>query len=430
MKIQAFAKHLFAWTCLVAGAASTAVAQNQPASAPSVMTQSPPAAVAARPFKVAVIEIQSAILGTKDGQKATQEFATRFDPRKKELEQKAAEIKDLQDKLQRGGAAMADAAKAELTRTIEQKTKSYNRAMEDANAEFQAEQSKVLDDLGQKMMQVIEKYAQANGYAVVIDVSNPQTPVMYASARPTSPRTSSNCMTRRCPEARPRRPARNPGPRPWLLPPNRPQCQPRRSSREEQVRLTLTGTLALVLAPGLMRAQADPKIGAINIQAAMTGTKEGQKAAGELQAKLLPRKKAIDAKAAAIRELQDKLQRGGAAMSDTAKADLTRQIDERTKNYNRDMEDAQAELSDENRQLIQSMTEKMTKVLDQYAAANGFSVIFDVSNPNTPVLYTSNMIDITREIIAMYDKTYPPTSTSAKPRRARAVQARRDHARA
>lgn len=182
MKIQAFAKHLFAWTCLVAGAASTAVAQNQPASAPSVMTQSPPAAVAARPFKVAVIEIQSAILGTKDGQKATQEFATRFDPRKKELEQKAAEIKDLQDKLQRGGAAMADAAKAELTRTIEQKTKSYNRAMEDANAEFQAEQSKVLDDLGQKMMQVIEKYAQANGYAVVIDVSNPQTPVMYASS--------------------------------------------------------------------------------------------------------------------------------------------------------------------------------------------------------------------------------------------------------
>jgi outer membrane protein len=194
VKKQAFAKHLFAWTCLVAGAALTAVAQNQPAAAPnqpavapSVMTQgqtAPAAAssVATHPFKVAVIEIQSAILGTKDGQKATQEFATRFDPRKKELEQKAAEIQELKDKLQRGGAAMADAAKADITRAVEQKTKSYNRAMEDANAEFQAEQSKVLDDLGQKMMQVIEKYAQANGYAVVIDVSNPQTPVMYASS--------------------------------------------------------------------------------------------------------------------------------------------------------------------------------------------------------------------------------------------------------
>ena len=178
MKKQAFAKHAFAWICLMAGAASMAVAQNQPAPAAGAAP-----AAGTHPFKVGVIEIQGAILGTKDGQKATQEFAMRFDPRKKELEGKAAEIKDLQDKLQRGGAAMADAAKTELTRAIEQKTKSYNRDMEDANAEFQAEQSKVLDDLGQKMMQVIERYAQANGYAVIIDVSNPQTPVMYASSR-------------------------------------------------------------------------------------------------------------------------------------------------------------------------------------------------------------------------------------------------------
>ncbi len=168
----------------------------------------------------------------------------------------------------------------------------------------------------------------------------------------------------------------------------------------------------------LMNAQPEPKVGAINIQAAMTGTKEGQKAASDLEQRLLPRKKAIDAKAAAIRELQDRLQRGGAAMSDSAKADLTHQIDERTKNYNRDMEDAQAELSDQNRQLIQEMTAKMTKILDEYAAANNFSVIFDVSNPNTPVLYTSNMIDITRDIIALYDKAHPPgaAATPAAPK--------------
>ncbi len=177
----------------------------------------------------------------------------------------------------------------------------------------------------------------------------------------------------------------------------------------------LTFTLALALAPILLHAQVEQKLGAINIQAAMTGTKEGQKAASELEQKLLPRKKAIDAKASGIRELQDRLQRGGAAMSETAKADLTRQIDERTKSYNRDMEDAQAELGEQNRQLIQEMTTKMTKVLDDYAAANGFNVIFDVSNPQTPVLYTSNMIDITRDVIALYDKAYPVGAAGSKP---------------
>jgi outer membrane protein len=177
VKTQAFRKQAL-WICLVAGGAF-AMAQNQPSAAASVAQSG---SGGAHPFKVGVIEIQSAILGTKDGRKATQDFAVRFDPRKKELEQKAAEIKDLQDKLQRGGAAMADAAKQDIERTVEQKTKSYKRDMEDANAEFQAEQSKVLDELGQKMMQVIERYAQANGYAVIIDVSNPQTPVMYASS--------------------------------------------------------------------------------------------------------------------------------------------------------------------------------------------------------------------------------------------------------
>jgi outer membrane protein len=170
-----------------------------------------------------------------------------------------------------------------------------------------------------------------------------------------------------------------------------------------------------IAAPALLCAQPQQKLGAINIQAAMTGTKEGQKAAADLEKKLEPRKKSIDAKAGQIRELQDKLQRGGAAMSETAKADLTRQIDERTKSYNRDMEDAQAELGEDNRRLLQDLTTKMTKVIDEYAAANGFSIIFDVSNPNTPVLYTSNMIDVTRDIIALYDKAHPGGAPAAAP---------------
>jgi len=138
-------------------------------------------AQAQQPTKVGVIQIQSAIVSTKDGQKAAAELETKLGPRKKELDRKQTEVKDLQDKLQRGGNAMAEAAKADLMRNIDQKTKSFNRDMEDAQAEYDQEQRKLLDDLGQKMMQVIDKYAAANGYSVILDVSNPQTQVLYAS---------------------------------------------------------------------------------------------------------------------------------------------------------------------------------------------------------------------------------------------------------
>ncbi len=142
------------------------------------MAQAP----AAAPTKIGVIQVQSALVSTKEGQKAQQDFQSRvFEPKKKELDRKAAEIRDMQDKLQRGGNALAAAAKEDLQRNIDAKTKAYNRDMQDAQDEAEQEQRKMLDELGQKMMQVIDKYAVANGYSIIIDVSNPQTPVLYAS---------------------------------------------------------------------------------------------------------------------------------------------------------------------------------------------------------------------------------------------------------
>jgi len=169
-------KELLAVIVGALAAGTTAWAQ----AAAAVPTASPAAGMA--PTKIGIIEIQNALVSTKDGQKAMVEFQTKLEPRKKELEKKAADIRELQDKLQRGGAAMAEAAKQDLTRQIDQKTKLYNRDMQDAQDEADQEQRKIIDELSQKLTPVIDKFAQTNGYAVILDVSSPQTPVMYASA--------------------------------------------------------------------------------------------------------------------------------------------------------------------------------------------------------------------------------------------------------
>jgi outer membrane protein len=168
------------------------------------------------------------------------------------------------------------------------------------------------------------------------------------------------------------------------------------------------------------------KIGIIEIQNALVSTKDGQKAMVEFQTKLEPRKKELEKKAADIRELQDKLQRGGAAMAETAKQDLTRQIDQKTKLYNRDMQDAQDEADQEQRKIIDELSGKLTPVIDRFAQANGFAVILDVSSPQTPVMYASASVNITKDIIEMYDKTMPGTAgpkpaTTAAPKPAAPV---------
>jgi len=166
-------------------------------------------------------------------------------------------------------------------------------------------------------------------------------------------------------------------------------------------------------APATMSAPT--KVGVIQIQAALAATKEGQKAAAELETKLAPRKKELEGKQSEIKELQDRLQKGGNTLSDSAKEDLTRNIDTKTKSYNRQLEDAQAELEQEQQKLVNVLGQKMMAVIDKFAQQNGFAIVLDVSNQNTPVLYASNTVDITKEVIDLYDKTVFTATPAARP---------------
>ncbi len=139
------------------------------------------AQTAAPPTKVGIIQIQSAILSTKDGQKALSELQTKFAPRKADMDRKQNEIAQLQDQMRKGSNTMSDEAKQKLARDIDQRTKSLTRDTEDAQAELEHEQQRLMQDLGQKIMAVITKYAQDNGYTLILDVSSQQTPVLYAA---------------------------------------------------------------------------------------------------------------------------------------------------------------------------------------------------------------------------------------------------------
>jgi outer membrane protein len=132
--------------------------------------------------KVAVISVQGAIIGTKDGQKAAQELESKFAPKRKELTDRQTEITSLNDQLRKGSNTISQDKQAELQRQVEEKNKRLQRDTQDANEEWNTEQQRLLQSLGQRMMAVIEKYAKDNGYSMVLDVSNPNTPVLWASS--------------------------------------------------------------------------------------------------------------------------------------------------------------------------------------------------------------------------------------------------------
>ena len=155
------------------------------------------------------------------------------------------------------------------------------------------------------------------------------------------------------------------------------------------------------------------KVAIIHVQNAILQTKDGQKAAGELQGRFKPKKDGLDKKQADIAALQDTLRKGSATMSEDAKAKLMRDIDANNKSLQRDTEDAQADLDQEQGKIMQELGGKVMAVLEKFATANGYALVLDVSNPQTPVLWAASAIDITGDIVKLYDQANPGTAAPA-----------------
>jgi Skp family chaperone for outer membrane proteins len=57
----------------------------------------------------------------------------------------------------------------------------FQRKQDDLNEQVSAAQTDVVDNIGPKMMDVIDRYARENGYALVLDAYAQGAPVIYSS---------------------------------------------------------------------------------------------------------------------------------------------------------------------------------------------------------------------------------------------------------
>jgi len=164
----------------------------------------------------------------------------------------------------------------------------------------------------------------------------------------------------------------------------------------------LLALVAFCLSAGAQ--QAVTKVGVINIQEALVGTKEGQKATQELDKKFLPEQKAFDARQSEIAQLQDQYAKTSAVISEEKRGAMAATIEEKKKRLERDMQDAEDDLKAQQQKFLQSMAARMTAVISKYAQDKQFTLVLDVGNPNTPVLFASGGVDITQDVIALYDQ--------------------------
>ncbi|HSK45959.1 MAG TPA: OmpH family outer membrane protein [Candidatus Binatia bacterium] len=140
-----------------------------------------PAAGSPSGNKVGIVSIQDAIANTNEGKKELEALQQKFAPRQAALQTQNDELENLKKQLQAQSDKLSDEERGSRIRSATEKQKTLQRSAEDFQNEVQQAEQEILNRLGKKMLDVLEKYAKENGYAVVMDVSNPQTPVLYAN---------------------------------------------------------------------------------------------------------------------------------------------------------------------------------------------------------------------------------------------------------
>ena len=163
-------------------------------------------------------------------------------------------------------------------------------------------------------------------------------------------------------------------------------------------------------------ASASGKVGVLNIRGAIGSTAEGKQAQAELQSQFAPRQTELENLNKQINDLRQRLAACEGKCSQEQIATLTTQGQRATQQFDRKnnefTEDQNAALGE----VIDRIGRKMVDVLDRYSREHDFTLILDSSAQTNPILYAATQIDVTQDIVRLYDSAYPVKGGAPAPK--------------
>jgi outer membrane protein len=146
-----------------------------------------------------------------------------------------------------------------------------------------------------------------------------------------------------------------------------------------------------------------PKIAVIAFQVAVGQTNEFQRNFADLQKKYDPKRQQLKTLSDEVDNLTKQLQTQGDKLSDSERASRAKAIDDKKKVLQRDGEDASNDFQNEMQEMYTGLASKVYDVLSGYAQQHGYTLVLDVAQQQTPVLYAVDSTNITKPIIDAYN---------------------------
>src|SRR5260370_17156730 len=130
------------------------------------------AAAGSAQTKVAIINLQRAVLESAEIKKASTELEAKYKPRQTAVEKLQKDLQGIQQNLQTNAGKLTPQDEADLTAQGQRKQRELQRLNEDLTADVERDRNDILGRSSQRMQAVVKKVAEAKGLDVVVDISN------------------------------------------------------------------------------------------------------------------------------------------------------------------------------------------------------------------------------------------------------------------
>jgi len=157
--------------------------------------------------------------------------------------------------------------------------------------------------------------------------------------------------------------------------------------------------MSLLLAAAI--ANADTKIGFVDMQKAIQATAAGKKAKTELESDFNKKKKDLEKKETDLKKMGEDLEKKKSVMSEEALGKKQAEFQEEMMKYRDVVGKSQVEIQKKERELTAPILDKMKKAIAKLAKEKGYTLILENSQM---VLFATSESDLTDEVVKAFEK--------------------------
>ena len=155
--------------------------------------------------------------------------------------------------------------------------------------------------------------------------------------------------------------------------------------------------LPLLLCVSSAWAQADLKIGVVNLDRILKESAPAQRAQKRIEAEVSKREQEMSKLAEQIKRLQEKSDKDGLTLSDSERNRREAELREITRDFQRKQREAREDINQRRNEELSQVLERANKVVRQIAESEKFDIILQEA------VYANSRIDITEKVVRAMD---------------------------